>query len=112
MAQGGKPGARPAPGNGPDREGDHADQSLCRAVGGARRPAAPLWRRAGVAIWLRPLSVRDVLLAALAAPGCGPARRAGPVAAPPRSSEERRVGKECVSTFRSRGLLYPSKKNN
>src|SRR3546814_8744920 len=48
------------------------------------RPAAPLWRRAGVAIWLRPLSVRDVLLAALAAPGCGPARRAGPVAAPQR----------------------------
>src|SRR3546814_20637544 len=27
-------------------------------------------------------------------------------------SEERRVGKECVSTCRSRWLPYPSKKNN
>src|SRR3546814_12779569 len=26
-------------------------------------------------------------------------------------SEERRVGKECVSTSRSRGLAYPHKKN-
>src|SRR3546814_12613032 len=33
-------------------------------------------------------------------------------AAPRRRSEERRVGKECVSTCRSRGLPYHEKKQN